>query len=288
MKQNPENQRMIQLIATDIDGTLLDHQRYISDTTARVFNQIALPKILISARMPQAMYYLQEALGILGAPIICYNGALVLHEQEVLHTESIAYPAILQIAQLGREHGLHVSIYRHQEWFVEQMDEWTAREVHNTRTQPSKQPLATTLAYFESTMDQGGAHKIMFMGDKDKMDSAFAKAEQLVASQVHLYRSKDTYTEISPKGISKKSALELLLQKRYTDVAMSRIAAFGDNYNDTEMLAGVGHGVAVENGREEVKSAARYMTTHHKEDGVAVWLEEHIINKKSGSNEPLS
>ncbi|BAO55278.1 Cof-type HAD-IIB family hydrolase [Nonlabens marinus] len=274
---------MIQLIATDIDGTLLDDQRYISANTARIFKELNLPKILISARMPQAMYYLQEALEILDAPIICYNGALVLDQEEVLYSETIPYTAMLEIAEIGTQNGLHVSIYRNQEWFVEQMDEWTAREIHNTRTQPITQSLAKTLAYFESTKNEGGAHKIMFMGDCDKMNSAFAKAKQSLDAQVHLYRSKDTYTEISPKGISKKSALELLLEQRFADVPMSMVAAFGDNYNDTEMLAGVGHGVAVENAREEVKAAARYLAKHHKQDGVASWLQEQLLNKKSDS-----
>jgi hypothetical protein len=279
---------MIKLIATDIDGTLLDDQRFISEKTSTVFNKLSIPKILISARMPQAMYYLQEALNIMGTPMICYNGALVLHKDDILHTETIPIEIIHQIAAIGVENDLHVSLYRNHEWFVEELDQWTAREVHNTRTQPTVQSLAASLAHFENTRQSGGAHKIMFMGEKGKMDSAFAKAEQLLASKLHLYRSKDTYTEISPKGISKKSALELLLQQRFPEIDMSQVAAFGDNYNDTEMLAGVGHGVAVENGREEVKNAARHIAGHHKKDGVALWLEENVLHKKSGSVEPLS
>jgi Cof subfamily protein (haloacid dehalogenase superfamily) len=279
---------MIKLIATDIDGTLLDDQRFISEKTSTVFNQLSIPKILISARMPQAMYYLQEALNIKGAPMVCYNGALVLHNDDILHTETIPLEVIHQIASIGVENNLHVSLYRNQEWFVEEMDQWTAREVNNTRTQPTVQSLATSLAHFENSIANGGAHKIMFMGEKDKMDSAFAKAEQLLASKLHLYRSKDTYTEISPKGISKKSALEILLEQRFPEIDMSLVAAFGDNYNDTEMLAGVGYGVAVENGRDEVKKAARHIAGHHKKDGVALWLEEQLLHKKSDSMEPLS
>lgn len=277
----PQSTPMIQLIASDLDGTLLDDQRFISPFTARVFGQIDLPKILISARMPRAMYYLQEALNITGEPVICYNGALVLHQDAILHTESIPYTVIKLIAQIGLEYGLHVCLYRNDEWYVEQMDQWASREVHNTRNQPTVQPLTKSLAYFESTAHLGGAHKIMYMGDEHKMNFAFAKAEQLLASQVHLYRSKNTYTEISPRGISKKSALELLLKKRYENIEMTHVAAFGDNYNDTELLAGVGHGVAVENAREEVKKAARHVTAHHKKDGVALWLEENILHKKS-------
>jgi len=272
---------MIRLIATDIDGTLLDKDRFISTRTATIFKQLEMPKVLISARMPQAMHYLQDALDIFGTPIICYNGALILDNDQVLHTESINYEIIKQIVAIGIEHDLHVSLYRNDEWFVEQMDQWAAREVNNTRTQPQIQSLATSLAYLEKTKDQGGAHKIMFMGDADNMDLAFAKAEKLFSSQLHLYRSKDTYTEISPKGISKKSALELLLKAKHPNIQMSEVAAFGDNYNDTEMLAGVGYGIAVENARPEVIAASKYSTLHHKKDGVADWLEKNVLNKKT-------
>jgi Cof subfamily protein (haloacid dehalogenase superfamily) len=270
---------MIQLIATDIDGTLLDHERFISNKTSTVFAQIDLPKILISARMPQAMHYLQDALKISDAPMICYNGALVLHGAEVIHSQTIDYQVIEELAKIGRMHNLHVSIYRNDEWYVTKMDQWASREVHNTRTQPTVQDLSATLAYFQETQELGGAHKVMFMGDEDGMDSAFAKAEQQLSSQVHLYRSKTTYTEISPMGISKRSALELLLRSRFPHITMNDVVAFGDNYNDTDLLQGVGHGVAVFNAREEVKAAAAYTTGHHKDDGVAIWLEDYLIKK---------
>lgn len=267
---------MIRLIATDIDGTLLDSRRSISDHTAATFKGSNLPQVLISARMPQAMYYLQEMLGITGTPIICYNGALVLHGDEVLYNLHTPFEQIKTLTSIAQEHGLHISLYRKDEWFVTAMDHWAQREVNNTRVQPIVQDLQQTLAYFENTRDQGGAHKVMFMGDKEDMDSAFAKAEQLLASQVHLYRSKDTYTEITPAGTSKKKALELLLKERFEDVGMEHVAAFGDNYNDTEMLQAVGYGVAVENARDEVKQAARHITKHHKEDGVAHWLKNNL------------
>lgn len=231
--------------------------------------------------MPQAMHYLQEELDISGTPIICYNGALVVHQEDIIYNESIPFEITRKVAQIGTVHNLHVSLYRNQEWFVPQMDQWAAREVHNTRTEPTVQDLAETLNYFEKTQNKGGAHKIMFMGDADKMELAFAKAEKLFSSQLHLYRSKDTYTEISPKGISKKTALELLLKARFPEVKMSQVVAFGDNYNDIELLAGVGYGVAVENARTEALSAAKYSTLHHKEDGVADWLEKNLLNKKT-------
>jgi hypothetical protein len=266
---------MIKLIASDIDGTLLDATRNISAHTIAVFRKIPVPKILISARMPNAMYYLQRDLDIINTPIICYNGALIVHKLEPLFELSIPLETLKSIAAIASDLSLHVSLYRNNEWFVSQEDQWAAREINNTRVQPTVQNLAKTLSYFEETTQLGGAHKIMYMGDKEAMDIAFAKANTLHASQVHCYRSKSTYTEITPAGTSKKVALEKLLQARYPEIGMEQIAAFGDNYNDIDMIGAVGYGVCVSNGRDALKAVASHHTGHHKEDGVANWLREN-------------
>ncbi len=67
-----------------------------------------------------------------------------------------------------------------------------------------------------------------------------------------------------------------LLELKFPEIWIKDVAAFGDNYTDTDILAAVGYGVAVENAREVVKKAAGYLTAHHKEDGVAQWLEENV------------
>jgi hypothetical protein len=108
------------------------------------------------------------------------------------------------------------------------------------------------------------------------MDIAFAKANSIHAQQVHCYRSKETYTEITPAGTSKKVALEHLLGARYESIKMEEIAAFGDNYNDMDMIAAVGYGVCMANGREELKAIASHTAGHHKENGVAIWLSENF------------
>lgn len=273
---------MIQLIATDIDGTLLDDNRFVSQRTVGVFKKLAIPKILISARMPHAMYYLQDTLSLNGLPIICYNGALIVHNNQKLYQLCTTHDTLVRLAQIGLKNNLHVSIYRNDEWFVTAMDQWALREIRNTRVQPIVQDIQVTLEYFKNTQDAGGAHKIMFMGDAACMDSAFAEASTLRAF-VHCYRSKDTYTEITPAGTSKKVALEKLLQMVYPDVGMDTVAAFGDNYNDIDMIEAVGYGVCVLNGRDELKAVAGFVAGHHKEDGVAIWLEStlDLVHEKS-------
>ena len=53
--------------------------------------------------------------------------------------------------------------------------------------------------------------------------------------------------------------------------------AFGDNYNDKEMLQGVGLGIAVGNAKPEVLEIAHMVTASGKEDGVAKSIREILL-----------
>jgi hydroxymethylpyrimidine pyrophosphatase-like HAD family hydrolase len=57
----------------------------------------------------------------------------------------------------------------------------------------------------------------------------------------------------------------------------SNAMAFGDNYNDMDMLASSGWGIAVANGREEVRALAKEITQANIDDGVAQAIERHLL-----------
>jgi hypothetical protein len=89
------------------------------------------------------------------------------------------------------------------------------------------------------------------------------------------YRSNDTLIEISSKRVSKLSGIKTLLNN-CLHASLEDIIAFGDNYNDIEMLQAVGLGVAVANGREEVKLAAKEISAANTDDGVALTINKYF------------
>jgi len=64
---------------------------------------------------------------------------------------------------------------------------------------------------------------------------------------------------------------------RFFNILVENIAVFGDDFIDLEMIKNAGVGVAVENAAPEVKKVARFVCGSNNEDGVARWLEEHIV-----------
>jgi hydroxymethylpyrimidine pyrophosphatase-like HAD family hydrolase len=113
----------------------------------------------------------------------------------------------------------------------------------------------------------------MAMGEVHEIDQIVDFLSKEYRNELHLYRSKSTYLEISPKSISKLTAIKFLLDQHF-NFALEDVIAYGDNYNDVEMLNHVGFGVAVGNAREEAKLVAKHITALSIEDGVALSLQQ--------------
>lgn len=263
------------VVCSDIDGTLLNKDRQLSQKTIAIVKSISpVPFILISSRMPKAMFHLQEELEITNLPMVAYNGALIVDQNKILHSEEIDLDVAEQIFKFCKNTSIHISLYHNDEWFVPAMDYWADRERNNTKVIPDVHPISNTLIKWLE--EHKGAHKIMCMGEENEIEKLSIFLKEEFENEVIGYRSKETYLEISPKNISKKTAINLLLKLKYPEIRLENVIAFGDNYNDIEMLQSVGVGVAVQNANDAVLAIAKNKTLSNKEDGVAVFLESYF------------
>lgn len=271
---NLAKMKTIKLICSDIDGTLLNTERDLSEHTISTLNKLkkTLPIVLISARMPSAMQHLQKQIGIEHYPLVAYNGGLIYADGKIVDSTTIPYKLVDSIVKCNTD-DLHLSLYNGDDWYVPQHDKWTEREVNNTKVDAILKPNNEVLKLWKTT--SMGAHKIMCMGEQDKVSAFYETLSDNFSDKLHLYRSKDTYIEIAPKVISKRSAIEFLIQTTYK-FTMEEVMSFGDNYNDIEMLEASGLGLAVGNANEEVKKVAKRIIGNAKQDGVAHFLNDYF------------
>jgi hydroxymethylpyrimidine pyrophosphatase-like HAD family hydrolase len=75
--------------------------------------------------------------------------------------------------------------------------------------------------------------------------------------------------------VTKASGIKYIAD--YFSISLSEVAAFGDDYNDVDMLRECGAGVAMSNAIDECKAAADYICGDCDDDGVARWLEENVL-----------
>lgn len=259
------------VLCSDLDGTLLSTKNDVSHLTIEQINRISgtMQVILVSARMPSGMYYLQKRLNITHEPLICYNGALILEEGKALLSITIPAPVLEKLYELTLPFGIDLGLYVNDNWFVPNTSERVEKEIKYTKTKPIFQSTRTSLLGLKHT----GAHKVMLMCTKQSADAIMPQLHHILGNKVHLYRSNDTLIEIAPKSVCKRSAIGHILKP--TD-SLQDVIAFGDNYNDIEMIKAVGFGVAVANARTEVKAIADHITLANTEHGVARFIQQQL------------
>ncbi|WP_027077930.1 Cof-type HAD-IIB family hydrolase [Maribacter antarcticus] len=260
-----------QVLCSDLDGTLLSTKDDVSDFTIREIKRIRniIRIILVSARMPSGMYYLQKRLGIDQQPIICYNGALVLQGDKTLLSVTIPSTILSQVHVMTSPLGIDLGVYAHDNWFVPKTSERVEKEIKHTKTQPTFQQTKSTL----TKLKHEGAHKVMLMCSKESANQITPLLKSNFSNELNIYRSNDTLIEIAPKSVSKRSAIAHILKQTES---FKDIIAFGDNYNDIEMIEAAGCGVAVANARTELKKVANHITLANTDNGVADFIRRHL------------
>lgn len=95
-----------------------------------------------------------------------------------------------------------------------------------------------------------------------------------------VYESNLYYTRYSDSIIVHKNANKGYAAKKAAEIfciPLSQIVAFGDDVADIDMIKIVGTGVAMGNAIPALKSSAKYVTTTNDKNGVAVWINEHLL-----------
>ncbi len=250
----------IRLLCLDIDGTLLNSNNKLPLENRAAINWISEKGVkfsLVSARPPQAIVPIMEAVGVNG-PIASFCGALITDNGKRLHDCQIDNDTVKLIAGEACLHNVHVSIYRDKEWFVSKNDEWSKNESDITGVYPTDAGV--------NNWDKGGAHKLLCMGEAAGI-SALANELKNAGLPVKMLRSKSEYLEIIPETAGKAEAVRILCG--CLDIPLENVMAIGDHDTDSAMLKEAGLGVAMGNGSEKAKQAAKFITLSNDEAGVA-------------------
>ncbi|HGO5855273.1 TPA: Cof-type HAD-IIB family hydrolase [Mannheimia haemolytica] len=252
-------------IFSDIDGTLLNSRHQITPKTEKAIKAViqqGIPFIPVSARPPLAITPYANQLNLTN-PIICYSGALVLdHDLTPLCSIAIEPDDLIKLEQHLKEvDHLSISHYAGTRWFCNRVeDQWIQQESEITGLTASQKPAVVA-----------DVHKILIMGTAEQIASL---EQQLKAEfpQLSIHRSKNEYLEIMNKAATKSNAIRFM-EKRL-NITGDEVIAFGDNFNDLDMLEYAGLSVAMGNSPQPIKQAAKRVTVTNDEDGIALVLEE--------------
>jgi hypothetical protein len=262
------------LVASDVDGTLLDPMEGVTARTAAAVARTqaaGTPFVLVSGRPPRWIPRVAEAAGVSGYAV-CANGAVLydIGTDEVLgsHTMSAEllgdlthalYAAMPECRVATERIGRSALGLDGHEFATEAGYEhpWPGDNIYEA-------PRAEVLGH--------PAVKLLVrhtgMTSAELLDAAVAVLGDVVDIT---YSSSIGMIEMSIGGITKGSGLAEVAE--LLGVSAADVVAFGDMPNDVPMLRWAGHGVAMANGHPEVLEVADEITAANSADGVAQVLE---------------
>ena len=264
---------MYSVLAVDLDETLLNDESSVSARTMAALEkwQGSGRRIVIATgRPPRSTRTIPSALH--GFPWICYNGAWIELEGDVLFQTTIpvedARRVVAEVQAAAPDCRIGVEIA--DQLYTNREGQWTSANLVGDVLAHTTRPAAKILtslseldaAQFERANGQVAA----------RQSEIFLRG--LPASCRALISPKYDLVQVIPSSASKAAALRWLLDR--WGLSQEEVIAFGDDVNDVEMVAEAGLGVAMANAVPEVKAAADRITVSNEEDGVAVVLEAFL------------
>jgi Cof subfamily protein (haloacid dehalogenase superfamily) len=268
----------IRLVALDIDGTLVGDDLIIGpDTRAAIAaaHDRGVAVSLVTGRMvSSAMRFAREL--ELDTPVVGYQGALIRAMpvkgsdrlgRLLVHTPMPAEVA-REIVIWTRLNGLDPHL-NHLERFIVREDDPHADDY--SAFMGSNPELADDLV----ASIRHPITKILAAGEPPLPTELATAARERFAGTAGVTVSHPRFLEFTAPGVSKGRAIRWLARRM--GIPLGAVLAIGDQWNDIEMLAEVGHGTAMPTAPVEVLAAARYIAPPLAEEGVARVIETLVL-----------
>ncbi|PKR79352.1 Cof-type HAD-IIB family hydrolase [Halalkalibacillus sediminis] len=264
------------LIALDLDGTLLNDKKIVTQRTVQTLNAAreAGHVVMIATGRPfrvSKQYYSQLKLD---TPIVNMNGALVHHPRnqswDPIHSplpRNVAHDIFETCYNVGVQ---NIMAEIRDEVFLDQNDEHSLTDFF---LEGLDKP--ATIGRLKDTLDRDPSSILIHPFD-DRVGQIRDTLDQQHSSIVEHRKWGAPFhvIEIVRSGLHKAIGVQKIAEEY--GIPQDRVIAFGDEDNDLEMIEFAGVGVAMNNGIDELKTLANETTLTNHEDGVAHFIEQYL------------
>ncbi|NCD08365.1 MAG: HAD family phosphatase [Negativicutes bacterium] len=264
----------IKLIASDMDGTLLNDKGEISQRNAAAIRKAIDAGVIFTiatGRMYCSIEPFAEKLG-LDVPLIAYNGAFVKGalSKEVLHDSPLDHETSIAVLEYCKKKNYYVQAYVDDTLLVKDVCEFSTMYANFARVE--------FVAMGEKLYRLHKApHKLLLMTESGRNEEIRQEMTEKFGEKVSMTNSFNDFLEVINPSVSKWNAVKALAQQKGIDLRDTM--CIGDSNNDFEMVANAGIGVAVANANDRIREAAKLVTAANNEDGVALAIENILTQQ---------
>ena len=286
----------IKIVALDLDGTLLDSEKRLSEINRDALARAAEKGVLIVPTTGRFFGMMPPAVRDL--PFVRYaitiNGAQVYDRETdtAIVRDEIPLDMALGVMEVLDRYDVIYDCYRaNWGWMTAALQDkaadYATNEHYLKMVREFRRPVPELKAHLKATADQGDVQKIMLFARRE--EGRGKREERCGVLDAIRIEMAERFPEIKVTA-STWNNLELNIKSAHKGNALKRFAehlgfglencmAFGDGMNDFTMVEAAGLGIAMENAEPAVKRVAKYVTLSNDEDGVAKGIDKWIFSK---------
>ena len=254
----------ISLVISDVDGTLLTHDKRLTASAINAVARLAERNIgftLTSSRPPFGMRMLIAPLK-LKLPFGAFNGSLIVDPAfNVLQKDVIPADTARMAIDTLKSSGVDIWLFTADRWLITRDD---GRYVPHERATILTDPIV--VSGFDEVMND--ACKIVGVSaDPDELTRCESSVQAALGAQATVVRSQTYYLDITPSGRDKGTFVEAMADRLH--IPRDRIATLGDMQNDLPMFRKSGLSFAMGNATDAVKAQATATSDTNDNDGFA-------------------
>jgi Cof subfamily protein (haloacid dehalogenase superfamily) len=255
---------VVKMIIMDLDGTLLNDEKNVSDYTLSILKKCKDMKIKLALATARAEKSAERCVKMVKPDIMILNGgALAINSNG-----NVIYKRLLSIKTSDgiinecvnyKDIGF-ITVETDNDYYVSYKNKAYHPDYIHGKYYDFSKPLSQEA--YKITAEAPNKETVTRIGGK------YNECNVINFSGGNLHR-------FAHKEAEKMLAIEAV--SAYENISIDDIAAFGDDYNDIEMIKGCGIGIAMENGVIEIKNVAKYICKSNNEDGAGKWIKENLL-----------
>ncbi len=274
----------IRLVAFDLDNTLLDSQKDLSERNRKALERCVEEGIEIVPCTGRIWLGLPDCIKELPGVryMILLNGGQVVDivNDRIIDKRDLAYTTAAELMEGIRDHHVMYDCYidgqgYSESRFLDHLDDYNIPDNLRQMFAITRLPVPDLIEFIRDKARP--VEKVNFNFDdydlRRRVKDELSSRDDIVVSSSFLNN-----LEINGPGATKGQGILTLASLLSIDP--SQTMGFGDGLNDLSMMQAAGIGVAMDNAIEEVKEVADYVTLSNDEDGVGVAIEKILFDGK--------
>lgn len=260
---------MIKLIASDMDGTLLNEKKELPSDFFEILKELDSKDITFVAASGRPYSTLYENFSPLGDKMtyIGDNGALVVHKGETIYKNILEKSILKEIVKACE------SIPNTFPILCGVKGGYIPKNGDAYMNEISKYYL-TTFTFDSVDEIEDEVFKIAICDLDDALTNSFPILSKIFGDKYKVVASGHIWVDIMNLGVHKGAALQKLQDK--LNITFEETMAFGDYYNDVELLGQAKYSYVMENALDDMKGYGNFIAKSNDEEGVTLTIKEYL------------